>query len=160
MDNSVPENKPKHTIHDSNAFQRGREKLGGLILRGMKTTGGTDVDWLIEHRGGFIVLELKEFHDDHITIPVGQMIAFQKLHERLNSGGKCYFVIVGSDDIDFKNSDSSIWLFEMEDWNNGSIPHKKTLYQKWYIIKRKFMQETSLKDFRKKIESFWKEFEQ
>jgi len=93
MEKSDSEIKPKHSIRDSNAFQRGREKLGGLILRGMKTTGGTDVDWLVEHRGGFIIMEFKEFHDNHISIPLGQMIAFEKLHERLSIGGKCYFLV-------------------------------------------------------------------
>lgn len=156
----MEEIKPKHTISDSKAFQKGREQLGNIILQDMKTTGGTDVDWLIEHRGGFIILELKEFNDDHVAISLGQMIAFEKLHERLNSGGKCYFLVVGSDKIDFKNSDSPIWLFEMADWSNRSIPHNKSSNQKWYIIERKFMQEISIKDFRKKIESYWKEFEQ
>jgi len=152
--------KPKHSIFDSAAFQKGREQLGKLISKDMEVTGGTDVDWLIERKGGFIILELKEFHNDHITISVGQMIAFQKLHERLNSGGKCYFLIVGSDDIDFKNSNSSIWLFEMNEWDNKSIPHNKSPTRKWYIIERKHMREISLKKFRNMIESFWKEFEQ
>ena len=71
MDNSVVKIKPKHTIRDPEAFQKGREALGGIILKGMKTTGGTDVDWLIEHKGGFIIIEFKELHDDIIIIPVG-----------------------------------------------------------------------------------------
>ncbi len=151
--------KPKHTIFDSEKFQKGREQLGNIILQNMKTTGGTDVDWLIEHRGGFIVLELKEFTDDHITIPIGQMIAFEKLHERLNSGGKCYFLVVGSDNIDFKNPDSIIWLFDMHDWKKDGIRHEKSSNQKWYIVERKYMKEISLREFRDKIESHWKEFE-
>ena len=151
--------KPKHTIFDSDKFQKGREQLGNIILQDMKTTGGTDVDWLIEHRGGFIVLELKEFTDDHITIPVGQMIAFEKLHERLNSGGKCYFLVAGSDNIDFKNPNSTIWLFDMNDWKKNGIPHVKSYNQKWYSVEKKHMQKTSLREFRNKIEFYWKEFE-
>jgi hypothetical protein len=57
----------------------------------MDITGGTDVDWLIERKGGFIILESKEFRDNQISIPLGQMIAFEKLHERLSSDGKCFF---------------------------------------------------------------------
>ena len=151
--------RPKHTISDSNAFQKGREQLGKIILQGMKTTGGTDVDWLIEHRGGFIILELKEFHDNVITIPVGQMIAFEKLHERLISGGKCFFLIFANDSIDFKNPDSSVWYFDMIDWNNGNIPKNKTKTGRWYVIEREFMHKITIQGFRDIIESFWKEFE-
>jgi len=82
--------KPKHTISDSEKFQRGREKLGGLIVDGMKATGGTDVDWLIEHKGGFIILENKEFDNDTIPIKLGQMIAFEQLYEKLLP--KCHFL--------------------------------------------------------------------
>ncbi|MFQ5440562.1 MAG: hypothetical protein ACE5DL_03765 [Nitrosopumilaceae archaeon] len=39
--------KPKHTILDPKKFLEERAKLGGLILEGMKTTGGTDIDWVI-----------------------------------------------------------------------------------------------------------------
>ncbi len=77
--------KPKHTIFDSEKFQRGREKLGGLILEGMKATGGTDVDWLIERKGGFIILENKEFVNHSISISLGLMIAFEKLFEKLEA---------------------------------------------------------------------------
>ena len=52
---------PKHTISDSKAFQNSREKMGDLISQEMKTTGGTDVDWLIEHRGGFMIFELRQY---------------------------------------------------------------------------------------------------
>ncbi len=151
--------KPKHTIFDSIKFNKGRESLGNLILQDMKTTGGTDVDWLIEHRGGFIVLELKEFTGDHIGIPIGQMIAFEKLHERLSSGGKCVFLIVGSDNIDFKNPDLTIRIIDMNDWRENGIPCEKNTDQKRYIIQRKHMHEISLREFRSKIEFHWNEFE-
>lgn len=159
MDNS-DEFKPKHTIRNSNAFQKGREKLGGLILKGMKTTGGTDVDWLVEHRGGFIIIESKEFHDDHISISLGQMIAFEKLHERLIANGKCYFLIFAGDDkINFDNPDSIIWYFEMKDWKEGNISHREMDKPRRYIIERSSMKEMIIKDFRTTIEGFWEEFE-
>ncbi len=151
--------KPKHTISDPNTFFKGKEQLGNIILQDMKATGGTDVDWLIEHRGGFIVLELKEFTGNHISIPVGQMIAFEKLYERLSLGGKCAFLIVGSDNIDFKNPDSTIRIIDMSDWIEGGIPCEKNSDQKRYIIERKHMHEISLREFRNKIDFHWKEFE-
>ena len=151
--------KPKHTISDPNTFFKGKELLGNIILQDMKATGGTDVDWLIEHRGGFIVLELKEFSGNHISIPLGQMIAFEKLYERLCSGGKCAFLIIGSDNIDFKNPDSTIRIFDMSDWEEGGIPHEKSSDQKRYIIERKHMHEISLREFRSKIDFHWKDFE-
>ena len=75
---------PKYQIHDEAEFTRGREVLGNLIVQGMIASGGTDIDWLIEHNGGFVVLEFKGFHNDKINIPMGQMIAYEKLHEKLN----------------------------------------------------------------------------
>ena len=143
----MEEFKPKHTISDTKKFQKDREKLGGLILEGMQATGGTDIDWLIEHRGGFIILENKGFQVNHISIPIGQMIAFEHLHEKLNSDGKCHFLIVGFDDIDFKNQESVIWYFEMEDWKNGKIPSDYDTKYKKYPINRKDMKPITLKEY-------------
>jgi len=151
--------KPKHTISDSEKFQKGREKLGGLILAGMKTTGGTDIDWMIEHRGGFVLMENKEFYNDSISIKKGQMIAFEKLHEKLNSDGKCHFLFFGSDDIDFKNQDSVIWYFEMEDWKNRKIPFEDDVKYKRYKIGRHDMKPITIKEYRLLMEKFWNEFE-
>ena len=153
--------RPKHTIKDIELFAKDKAKVGGLILEGMKTTGGTDIDWLIEHRGGFIIMEFKEFHDNRIRIPLGQMIAFEKLHERLTLGGKCYFLIFGSDeDMDFKNPESSVWFFEMIDWKSTKIAYEEISNPKRYLVEKKSMKEIQIKDFRKTIEVYWKEFEQ
>ena len=151
--------KPKHTLSDSGKFQKDREKLGGFILEGMKTTGGTDIDWLIEHNGGFIILENKSFHNDMISIKVGQMIALQSLHEKLNYDGKCYLFIFGFDEIDFKNQDSVIWYFEMQEWNNRKIDFEKDTKYKAYKIHRKDMRPIKIKDYRDLMEKYWKEFE-
>ncbi len=51
--------KAKYHIFDQSEFTRGREVLGDLIVHGMIASGGTDIDWLIEHRGGFVILEFK-----------------------------------------------------------------------------------------------------
>jgi len=156
----MEEFKPKHTISDSEKFQKGREKIGGLILEGMKATGGTDIDFMIEHRGGFIFLEYKEFQENHISIPLGQMIAFEKLHEKLSLNAKCYFFIFGHDEeVNWKNPDSNIWFFEMTDWKNRKIVFEKDDRWKRYKIERKNMNQVAIRDFRGLMDKYWKEFE-
>ncbi len=48
--------KPKHFIRDEEKFQKDRAKMGNFIVEGMKITGGTDLDWMIEQSGGFIIM--------------------------------------------------------------------------------------------------------
>ena len=55
--------KAKYQIFDESEFTRGREVLGEIIVHGMLASGGTDIDWLIEHKGSFIILEFKGFHN-------------------------------------------------------------------------------------------------
>ena len=152
--------KPKFTIKDPEKFQNDRAKMGNFILEGMDTTGGTDVDWLIEHRGGFIIMENKGFFNDTISIPWGQMIAFEKLYDKLNSDGKCHFLFFGYDDIDFKNRDSVIWYFEMKDWKSKSVPFTRSKEHNKYLVNRNDMKSITLKKYRDLMEEFWKEFEQ
>jgi len=114
---------------------------------------------LIEHNGSFIILENKSFHNDMISIKVGQMIALQQLHEKLNYDGKCYLFIFGFDEIDFKNQDSVIWYFEMQEWNNRKIDFEKDAKYKAYKIHRKDMRPIKIKDYRDLMEKYWKEFE-
>lgn len=158
--------KAKYRIFDESEFTRGREVLGDLIVHGMIASGGTDIDWLIEHRGGFIILEFKGFHNDKINIAKGQMIAYQKLHEKLNMATKCYLYVVGCDDIDFSNPDSTIWIFEMNQWKSGAIPKNTTdIYdddtgkQNKFIVYREYMNEISVEKLRDLVDSHWKEFE-
>ena len=158
--------KAKYQIFDESEFTRGREVLGDLIVHGMIASGGTDIDWLIEHKGGFIILEFKGFHNDKINIAKGQMIAYEKLHEKLNLVTKCYLYIVGCDDIDFSNPDSSIWIFEMSQWRNNIIPKnttdiydKKSNKQNKFIVYREYMEEVNVEKLRDLIDSHWKEFE-
>ena len=157
----------KYQIFDESEFTHGREILGDLIVHGMVTSGGTDVDWLIEHNSGFVILEFKGFHNDKINVPIGQMIAFEKLHENLNKSTKCFLYIIACDNIDFSNPDSSIWFFEMKHWNSGAIPKNTSeIYNQdkgkknKFIIYRDYMEEISVDSLRKKIDSHWKEFEQ
>jgi len=158
--------KAKYQIFDEAEFTRGREVLGDLIVHGMVASGGTDIDWLIEHKGGFIILEFKGFHNDKINIAKGQMIAYEKLHEKLNQATKCYLYVVGCDDIDFSNPDSTVWIFEMSQWKKGAIPKNTSdIYendskrQNKFIVYREFMDEISIERLRDIVDSHWKEFE-
>ena len=158
--------KPKYQIFDESEFTRGREVLGNLITHGMIASGGTDIDWLIEHKGSFIILEFKGFHNDKINISQGQMIAYERLHEKLNQATKCYIYIVGCDDIDFSNPDSTIWIFEMNQWKNNIIPKNTTdIYdeksnrQNKFMVYREYMEEISVEKLREIIDMHWKEFE-
>lgn len=157
----------KYTIFDEEEFERGRKVLGSLIVKGMLTTGGTDLDWLVEHRGGFIIFEFKGFHDDKISIPRGQMIAYEQLHEKLNQSTKCYLYFIGCENFDFTNPDDSVWLFEMRQWKNNAVPHHtRDIYKDdeskttdRYIIYKDFMEEKKVEDLQKIIDSHWVEFE-
>jgi len=158
--------KAKYQIFDEIEFTRGREVLGDLIVHGMIASGGTDIDWLIEHKGSFIILEFKGFHNDKINIAKGQMIAYEKLHEKLNQATKCYLYVVGCDDIDFSNPDSTIWIFEMSQWKKGAIPKNTSdIYendskrQNKFIVYREYMDEISVEKLRDIVDSHWKEFE-
>ena len=158
--------KAKYQIFDESEFTRGREVLGDLIVHGMIASGGTDIDWLIEHNGGFVILEFKGFHNDKINIAKGQMIAYEKLHEKLNQATKCFLYVVGCDDIDFSNPDSTIWIFEMSQWKSGAIPKntndiygKDSGRQNKFIVYREYMEEISVEKLREIVDSHWKAFE-
>ena len=158
--------KAKYQIFDELEFTRGREVLGDLIVHGMIASGGTDIDWLIEHKGSFIILEFKGFHNDKINIAQGQMIAYEQLHKKLNQTTKCYLYVVGCDDIDFSNPDSSVWIFGMNQWKNNIIPKSKTdIYnenskkQNKFLVYREYMDEITVEKLRELIDSHWKEFE-
>ncbi len=158
--------KAKYQIFDESEFTRGREVLGDLIVHGMIASGGTDIDWLIEHNGGFIILEFKGFHNDKINIAKGQMIAYERLHEKLNQSTTCYLYVVGCDDIEFGNPDSSLWIFEMNQWKIGAIPKNTsdiygddTNRQNKFIVYREYMEQISVERLRDLVDSHWKEFE-
>lgn len=158
--------KAKYQIFDEVEFTRGRQVLGDLIVHGMVASGGTDIDWLIEHKGGFVILEFKGFHNDKINIPKGQMIAYEKLYEKLNQVTKCHLYIIGCDDIDFSNPDASVWIFEMNQWKMDVIPNNitdvnvsKSVKPNKFIVYREFMEEIKIEKLRKLVDRNWKEFE-
>ncbi len=158
--------KAKYQIFDEIEFTRGREILGDLIVLGLIASGGTDIVWIIEHNGGFIILEFKGFHNDKINIAKGQMIAYEKLHEKLNQATKCHLYIIGCDEIDFSNPDSTVWIFEMKQWKMGAIPkNTNDIYgddsgkQNKFIVYREYMEEITIEKLREIIDSHWKGFE-
>ena len=135
--------------------------MGGLILEGMNTTGGTDLDWIIERKGGFIILEWKSINKNKISIPLGQMITFENLYDKLNRDGKCHFLIIGyTDDMDFKNPDSKLWYFDMEDWMYNKIEYEEDAGygHRRYLVYRQDMTETSVGEFRTVIDKYWNKF--
>lgn len=153
----------KYKIFDEEEFTRGREVLGDLIVQGMVASGGTDIDWMIEHNGGFIILEFKGFHDDKINIAKGQMIAYENLHEKLNQSTKCFLYIIGYDDANFSNPDSKMWVFEMNQWKSGIIPKNTSENyedgkQNRFVVYRDYMEEISVEKLRNIIDSHWNQF--
>ncbi len=155
---------PKFVIGNPEAFTKNREILGNIVVKNMKTSGGMDVDWLVERKGNFIILEIKSFYDDRIRIPLGQIIAYRSLHEKLNKNGKCYLYIIGVDENDFTDDNSRIWLFEMKEWSDQKIPHISRNFEEidlpkdGFIVERSFMNEITVHEFRELLELAWKEF--
>lgn len=74
--------KPKHTVFDKEKFAEERAKLGGLAQEGMQTTGGTDIDWVVEHRGGFIVMENKSQEVEEATNEKGNKVVYKDEFEK------------------------------------------------------------------------------
>ena len=151
--------KAKHTIFNNEKFQQDRANLGEFIVEGMKTSGGTDIDWVIEHRGGFIIMENKSFYKNKISITIGQMITFEQMYKKLNADGRCHFLVFGFDEIDFKNPESVIWYFDMKDWNTKKICPQRTRTFNRFHINRQEMTAITLQGYRDMMEKFWKEFE-
>lgn len=156
---------PKHKIANPALFAKTREVLGNIISKRMKTSGGTDIDWLIEHNGGFMIFELKIFHDDRILVSKAQMIAYEKLHSSLP---KCRILFIGHDDIDFSDLNEPVWLFEMDRWKSGAIPHVEDSLvdpsygeteMSGYRVERDFMERIDVKILRERIDFIWSEFE-
>ena len=156
---------PKHKITNPMLFAKGREVLGNIISKRMKTSGGTDIDWLVEHNGGFMIFELKTFHDDRIVVSRAQMSAYERLYENLP---RCHVLFMGHDDIDFKDLNDPVWLFEMRDWKSGKIPHvEDNLVDPaygdskiiGYKVERDFMELVNVKTLRDKIDQIWESFE-
>lgn len=159
-----PDYQPKYEIGNLDEFRNSREISGNIIIRKMETSGGTDVDWLIEHNTGFIILELKTIHNRKITVRKAQMIAYQNLHSQLKN---IHIFFIGHEDINFKNPNDYIWFFKMEDWKNKKIPHEEndvsdqsfdSKGHKGYVFNIDNMEDITVNELRDKIDELWREF--
>lgn len=156
---------PKHKIANPQLFAKTREVLGNMISRRMKASGGTDIDWMIEHNGGFMIFELKIFHDDRILISRAQMFAYERLYSSLP---RCHILFIGHDDIDFSDLNDPVWMFEMSQWKSGAVPKVEDRlvdpsYSEnelaGYRVEREFMERIDVKTLRDRIDSIWEKFE-
>ena len=150
-----PGNKPKFQLKNPQIFTKTREILGNIIVNRMETSGGADVDWLIEHNGHFILWEVRTFNDDIVTISKAQMSMFQTLFHQLKS---CDFFFIAHNDIDFKNPREPVWIFSNREWENGlkEKSEKKSLNSSKYILKRDMLRKTDVKILRSMIDASWK----
>lgn len=159
---------PKHEIRKPEEFDEGRAILGQIITTEMETTGGTDLDWVIEHRGGFLIFEFKKFSmESHsISIPLAQMLVYLRLGEQLKRSH--VFFIGYYKNTDFKMTSEPLWFFELSDWNDKQNPIKYSLVefpiskgrvQKKYVIKRENMKQIDIETLQKNMDKAWKEFE-
>jgi len=68
------------------------------------------------------------------------MIAYEKLHRKLNRVTKCYLYVIGCDEIDFSDPDATIWIFEMDQWKRDLIPkNAPDIYDGWTGRQNKFI---------------------
>ena len=157
------QHEPKYTLNDKEKFADEREKLGFLITKGMQVSGGTDIDWVIEHREGFIIIENKTFSKNWIHIPRGQIITLERMYKKLNSDDKCHMFIFGFEhDTDYKNPQSFGWYFTMEEWlTKQKFIQKRRSLTKYgsYGISKQDMTRITLEEYRELMDMIWHEFE-
>ncbi|MHB8603273.1 MAG: hypothetical protein ACYC6W_04180 [Nitrosotalea sp.] len=122
----------------------------------MRTTGGTDIDWLIEHNNHFMIFELRQMNDDVITITKAQMQAFEILYKKLE---KCHFFLIGHPDIDFTKPEEHVWFLELSSWidNKDGIQDKSTdsKIPGKYVIEKNSLHEISVNQLRSIIDTTW-----
>jgi hypothetical protein len=149
---------PKYNLKYPELFLKDRRNLGNIIINRMKTTGGTDIDWLIEHNGHFMIFELKHMNDGVMTISKALMQAFEFLYKKLE---QCHFFLIGYDEADFTKPDEHIWFLEFGTWiiNKDGIKDKCTNPQirKKYIIEKKVMNEITVHQLRSIIDATWED---
>lgn len=147
---------PKYSLKYPELFLKDRRNLGNIITNRMRTTGGTDIDWLIEHNGHFMIFELKHMNDDVMTISKALMQAFEILYKKL---GNCHFFLIGYDETDFTKPDEFIWFLELGSWinNKDGIKDKCTnkQIQKRYIVEKKVMRKITVQQLRSIIDATW-----
>ena len=146
-------NQAKFELRNPEIFTKNRKNLGNIITKRMKTTGGGDVDWLIEHNGHFIIWEIRTFHDNIATISKAQMNMFQTLCNQLTS---CDFFFIAHNDIDFKNPRDPVWIFDMNDWKKYlKSKSDESSNQSKYIFRKSLLKEIDVKILRDIIDASW-----
>ena len=155
---------PKKPIRDFDTYVKDKLIHGNLVSEVMSTTGGTDVDWLIEHDWGFMLFETKVFRGNKISLQWGQMTAFVRLYTRLKANSNCVFFIVGFEgDVDFKNDDMHIHYFTMDEWlgkEGKKVPYTYDKKFKKFEVNRYSMHPIKMKEFRELIDQTWKKFQE
>jgi len=155
----LSEKEPKHTISKIDTFNEDREKISSFITKDMQIAGGTDIDWVIERKNGFIVLETKTIFEKQISIKKGQMIALTSIYKKLNSSGKCKFFVVGLEsNFDFSNEQSNVYYFEMEAWVFNTIKSDNDTRYGVYRFWIKDMKLVSLRKFREILDKYWNDY--
>jgi len=146
-------NQPKFELRHPEIFTKNRKNLGNIITKRMKTTGGGDVDWLIEQNGHFIILEVRTFHDDITTISKAQMNMFQTLCNQLTHSN---FIFIAHDDIDFKNPKDPVWIFDMNYWEKYlKSQSDKSSNPSKYVFNKSMLNEVDVKILRDIIDASW-----
>lgn len=128
----------------------------------MVTSGGTDIDWLIEHNGGFIIFEVKRRGKDTITIRKAQMWLYQALQKQLD---KCHIFFIAHEGTDFKNPNDFVYVQELSKLLKDPALQERTEFddefedEEGFRIPISFMEDMTVDELREKIDKLWKEFE-
>lgn len=147
------ENKPRNELRNPEIFTKIRKNLGNIVTNRMKTTGGSDIDWMIEHNGHFMIWEVRTFHDNLVSISRAQMHMFQTLCNQLTH---CDFFLIAHDDIDFKNPKDPIWIFNMNSCQKYlKIQSDESPYDSKYIFDKSMLNEIDVKILRDIIDASW-----
>lgn len=150
------EEQPKFNLKYPEVFTKNRRNLGNIIINRMKTTGGTDIDWFIEHNGHFMIFELRQMIDNFMSISKAQMYAFEALYKKL---GNCHFFLIGYEDIDFSKAEEHIWFLELGGWinNANNIRDQSTTQQipKKYLLGKDVLHDITVNQLRSIIDTTW-----
>lgn len=145
-------NKPKRILGNPEFFARNRAILGNMITKNMKITGGSDIDWIIEHNGHFIIVEVKEFHDGILIFTRGQMILFERLHSNLDD---CTFLFVGHDGSKFIDPYDKVWILDIKDWKDHVKKKCDFKQNNKYAINKSLMKPIDVKILRDILDASW-----
>ena len=146
-------NQPKFELRNPEIFTKNRKNLGNIITKRMQTTGGGDIDWIIEHNGHFIILEVRTFHDNIASITKAQMNMLQILCNQLTRSN---FFFIAHNDIDFKNPNDPVWIFNMNDWEKYLKSQSDELSDSSkYVFKKSMLKEVDVKILRDIIDASW-----